>query len=237
MTAPTILVVDDQKQVREVLKSGLSAEGWHVRLAHDRASLFNAIQRDSIDLVTLDLMLGDEDGLSVAREIRQVRNLPIVIVSGKSEPFDRVEGLEAGADDYITKPFHIREVVIRIRKTLERYNGDVEIPSTIAFDHSLFDPKSNTVRHLDGRKVELTGMELEILKLFLHHPNRILSRDDISQALYGRNWDPTNRSIDVHIAHLRRKIEGAGEKPNLFRTVRGVGYVFSGLTAPAKSLI
>lgn len=237
MTAPTILVVDDEKEVREVLKSGLSAEGWHVRLAHDRASLFDAIEGDAIDLVTLDLMLGDEDGLAVAREIRKVRNLPIVMVSGKSEPFDRVEGLEAGADDYITKPFLIREVVLRIRRTLERYDGDVEIPSAVAFDHSLFDPKSNTVRHLDGRRVELTGMELEILKLFLQHPNRILSRDEISQALYGRDWDPTNRSIDVHIAHLRRKIEGAGEKPNLLRSVRGVGYVFSGSIVSAKSLI
>ncbi len=234
MSDATILVVDDEPKIRDLLKSGLEAEGWRVCVAHDRASLFDVIQHEPVDLVTLDLKLGGEDGLVLARELRRLRNVSILIISGKAEPFERVAGLEAGADDYIVKPFHIREVVLRVQKTLERYRDAVEIPSTVAFDNSIFNRKSNVVRHDDGTEIELTDMELELLELFLRHPGRVLSRDDISNALHGRDWTPMDRSIDVHIARLRRKIKDTGEKPCVIRSVRGVGYVFSGAVAQAE---
>lgn len=228
----TILVVEDDSQVRESLRLGLADEGWEVCEAWDRESLFRQIEHRRIDLVTLDLTLGSEDGLELALEIRKRLNLPILMISGRSEPFDRVRGLECGADDYIVKPFHIREVVLRIRKVLEAYSRPVSAEATVLFDHSEFDLKRQIVRHLDGSPVDLTETERKLLELFVRHPGRVLSRDDISQALFARDWSPLDRTIDGHVARLRRKIEPAGEKPLLIRSVRGVGYVFSGEVQP-----
>ena len=232
----SVLIVDDEPDVRAALNKGLASEGWIIHEAWDRASLFERLQSHEIDLVTLDLLLGDEDGLNLALELRATQNLPIVMISGKTEPYDRVRGLECGADDYIVKPFHIREVVLRIRMTLERYRVPVNPELTVTFDHSEFDHKRQIVRHLDGTPIDLTGIEIKLLALFLRHPGRILSRDDISQALRGRDWSPYDRTIDGHVARLRRKIEPPGEAPVLIRSVRGVGYVFNGDVKPAPEI-
>ncbi len=235
-TGTTILIVDDEAEVRATLRDGLTAEGWDVIEAADRSSMMAAIEENSIDLVTLDLRLGQEDGLDLATELRARKNIPILVITGLGDPFDRVRGLERGADDYIVKPFHVREVVLRIRHVLSRYRREIGDDQTVTFDHSAFDLQRKTVQHLDGVEIKLTGIEMRILELFVRHPGRVLSRDDISRAVHGRDWTPFDRTIDGHVARLRRKIEPPGqEAPQLIRSVRGVGYVFTGDVAHSPS--
>ncbi|MFX0541466.1 response regulator transcription factor [Roseovarius sp. S4756] len=232
MATVSVLVVEDDPEVRKTLRLGLMSQGWQVFEAWDRASMLGSINDHDITLITLDLNLGEEDGLKLARELRAQRNIPVVMISGRSEPYDRVRGLECGADDYILKPFHIREVILRLEKTLERYRSVVEAPSKVLFNHSELDLTRKTARHLDGTPLDLTAMELQLLELFVRHPGRVLSRDEISNALYGRDWSPCDRSIDGHVARLRRKIETPDDEVLLIRSVRGVGYVFSGEVTP-----
>ena len=234
MIQTAILVVENDPEVRKSLKSGLLSEGYQVFEAWDSATMFACLEAHEISLVTLDLNLGGEDGLELAREMRSKWNIPVVMISGRAEPYDRVRGLECGADDYIVKPFHIREVALRVNKTLERYQGSIEPPSRVLFDHSELDLKHKIARHLDGSPLDLTEMELKLLELFVRHPNRVLSRDEISNALYGRDWSPYDRTIDGHVARLRRKIETPSDAPLLIRSVRGVGYVFNGDVIPVS---
>lgn len=228
MIERTILVVDDEQEIRAVLRTGLEQEGWSVVEAWDRASLFDGLASHDVDLITLDVVLGGDDGLKLASELRQIRNVPIIMISGKVEPDDRVRGLEHGADDYVTKPFLVREVVLRARHLFDIYHAELAADSTLLFDHSIFDQRHRAAHHLDGTPIELTEIEMRLLVLFLRHPGRILSRDEISRALYNRDWSPYDRTIDGHVARLRRKIEPLNERPTLIRTVRGIGYVFSG---------
>lgn len=228
MTSLSVLIVDDEPAVRAVLRNGLESEGWRVFEAWDRESLFASIRDHFIDVITLDLQLAEEDGLDLALELRSRKNIPILMISGRNKPFDRVKGLEYGADDYIVKPFHIREVVLRLQRVFDRYHQPDETPSRIVFNHSELDLKHRVARHLDGTPLDLTGTELQLLELFLRHPQRVLSRDEISWAVNGRPWSPLDRTIDGHVARLRRKIETPGEAPMLIRSVRGVGYVFNG---------
>ncbi|MEQ8256345.1 MAG: response regulator transcription factor [Roseovarius confluentis] len=234
MTKATVLVVDDDPEIRKALNHGLSSEGYNVHEASDRATMLSNLRENHVSLITLDLNLGGDDGLDLARELRAKRNIPVVMISGRTDPYDRVRGLECGADDYIVKPFHIKEVVMRVQKTLERYQDTVQPSGKLLFDHSELDLKNHIARHLDGSPLDLTEMELKLLELFVRHPGRVLSRDEISHALHGRGWSPYDRSIDGHVARLRRKIETPGESPLLIRSVRGVGYVFSGDVKPSR---
>ncbi|MBK5958694.1 DNA-binding response regulator [Rhodoplanes elegans] len=232
---PAILVVDDDEAVREVLRKGLEAEGFAVREAAGKKSLLEALDAEPIRLITLDLGLGRDDGLSLANEIRARRNLPIVMITARGEPVDRVTGLEHGADDYITKPFHIREVVLRIRTVLRHYTGLQTSPEHDGptnrrhrFAAGVLDMGRRELRDPAGSALELTDTEIRLLDLFLRCPNRVLSRDEISLAIVGRRWEPLDRTVDGHVARLRRKIEPPGEAPTLIKSVRGVGYVFTG---------
>jgi two-component system OmpR family response regulator len=233
MSQPVILVVEDDPQTRKSLKHGLLAEGYRVLEAWDRTTMFASLEAHNASIVTLDLNLDGENGLDLALEMRSKWNIPVIMISGRTEPYDRVRGLECGADDYIVKPFHIREVALRISKTLERYRESVKRPSKVLFDHCILDLKQKVARHLDGSTLDLTEMEMKLLELFVCHPSRVLTRDEISNALYGRDWSPYDRTIDGHVARLRSKIEPPGEAPLLIRTVRGVGYVFNGEVIPA----
>jgi DNA-binding response OmpR family regulator len=231
----TVLIVEDELSVRAILREGLAQAGYAVAEADNRAALFARLAEMPIDLVTLDLDLGlgDEDGLELAREVRSVRNLPIVMITARGEPFDRVVGLESGADDYIVKPFHIDEVLIRIDLVLRRYRlelgaEDRTRPQRLSIDHSVLDTVRREYRRNDGTLVELTDVEFRLLQLFVSQPERVLSRDELMQALKGQNWSPLDRTIDGHVARLRRKIEPLGEAPQLIKSVRGVGYVFTG---------
>lgn len=232
MPPPAILVVDDDPLIRGVLRAGLEAEGWTVHEAADRTRLLALMQSESIDLVTLDLTLGDDDGLAVARELRALRNLPILMITGRDHPYDRVMGLEHGADDYVVKPFHIREVVLRIQRLLGIYGQPMVHPRPLRFDHSVFDPSRGVIEGPDGVVVALTAHEQKLFQLFASNPNRVLSRDEIAQALTGREWSPLDRTIDVHVAHLRRKLAALSDVPHLIRSVRGVGYVFAAVVRP-----
>lgn len=232
---PTILVADHDEDSRAVMRQGLLSEGWQVVEAADREGILRAIGEGAVDLVTLDLHIGDGDGLALASTVRTLRNIPILIVTGQGDPSDRVRWLESGADDYLQKPFLMREVVLRIRHILDRYGKEITPSQGVLFDHSIFDFQKKSVRHQDGSPVELTGLELNLLELFLRHPGRVLSRDEISRFLRGHDCSPYDRTIDGHVARLRRKIEPGGDAPTLIRSVRGVGYVFAGEVRPEDS--
>ncbi len=228
-----ILVVDDDPAVRLVLRQGLEAEGFVVAEAGDVATSLRHIETAPIDLITLDLKLGRQDGLEFAREIRAVRNIPIIMITGCDTPLDRVTGLERGADDYITKPFHIREVAIRVKRALSVYGlldaAEAAQGYLYAFNDLILDVKQQELRSTAGVLVELTETELRLLEVFLKHPGRVLSRDEITQLLRGHNWSPLDRMIDGHVSRLRRKVDThTSEEPRLIRSVRGVGYVFAG---------
>jgi len=236
---PHILVVDDEPALREILRRGLEAEGFVVVEAANKAALFRCLSVHPIKLITLDLGLGQQDGLALALEIRAAHNVPIIMITGRDTPLDRVAGLERGADDYITKPFHIREVSIRVRSVLARYGvlyGSA-IPGRIltsdttqkyAFDSGVLDVHKRELQKTDGASVELTETEFRVLELFLKHPGRVLSRDEIMKMLRGHDWAPLDRVIDGHVARLRRKIEAPSEEVRIIKSVRGVGYVFTG---------
>lgn len=228
----TILVIEDDPDVRRVLISGLSEEGFAAIEAASREAAIECLQRRYVDLITLDIGLGEDDGLQLTREIRAVANVPILIITGRAAPIDRVRGLEHGADDYVTKPFHIREIVLRVRALLKRYSDsgeDQRAPAdAYTFDDATLDLRRRELRRLDGTVIELTETEIKLLELFLRHPTRVLSRDEIHTFLRGRDWSPFDRSLDGHVARLRRKIEPLADEPRLIKSVRGVGYVFCG---------
>jgi two-component system, OmpR family, response regulator len=232
-----ILVVDDEPAVRSILRSGLEQEGYEVSEASNKAEFLRCLETAPIDLITLDLDLGGEDGLQLAREARAQRNIPIVMITGKGDVFVRVAGLEDGADDCIVEPFHIREVLLRARSVLRRYEPEpVEDGRNLAsvpaerykFDGCILDIPRRELKNENGETIDLTDAEFDLLSSFLRQPTRILSRDDLMRVLKGRNWSPEDRTIDGHVARLRRKIDSRSEVPRLIKSVRGVGYVFTG---------
>jgi two-component system OmpR family response regulator len=232
-----ILVVDDEPEVRLLLRRCFEREGYTVLEADSGQQLFDALNRHPISLITLDLGLGGEDGLDIARRVRSQNNVPIVMISGKGDTIDRVVGLELGADDYITKPFQLREVLARIRAVLRRYEAGhsgtaaepMETPAeVIRFDDWTLNMARRELLTVEGGVQELTTAELNLLELFARRPGRVLSRDNIMDLLKGAEWSPVDRTIDNLVARLRKKIEADPETPRLIKTVRGIGYVFAG---------
>jgi two-component system, OmpR family, response regulator len=237
--APEILVVDDEPGVRDVLRRGLEAAGYGVSEAADMSGLLARLDAEpKIDLITLDLGLAEEDGLLLARTVRSRRNVPIIMITARRDPVDRVIGLEHGADDYIVKPFHIREVLLRITSVLRRYEledqaavpagGPAMAPERYEFETGVLDVTRRECLHRDGTPLQLTDAELDLLTILLRHPARVLSRDELTTILKGQSWSPFDRTIDGHIARLRKKIETSLEQPRLIKSVRGVGYAFTG---------
>lgn len=233
----TILVVDDEPAVRELLRDCLELEGFCICEAAKGSEIHEQLERQSIDLITLDLNLGGENGFDLVREIRATRNVPIVMITGKGDTIDRVVGLELGADDYIAKPFQLREVVARIRAVLRRYHciPDAAMPTSTApetGERYAFGEFKLNVPHRqltlnDDTPCELTTSEFNLLLAFVQRPSRVLSRDNLMDVLKGHEWSPTDRSIDALIVRLRRKIEPEPSSPTFIKTVRGVGYVFA----------
>jgi DNA-binding response OmpR family regulator len=235
-TAGHVLIVDDEPEIRALLRTGLEQEGFKVLEAGNGSEAEQHLASTPIDLVTLDLKLGGEDGLKVARDLRTKRNTPIVMITGKGDPIDRVVGLELGADDYIAKPFLMREVVARIRAVLRRYSaaGVPEAPvasaerTRLAFEGWIIDLERRELLAPGGATCELTTGEFNLLSILVKRPGRVLSRDELMDLLKGHDWTPMDRSIDALVARLRKKIEPGNEHPQLVKTVRGVGYVFAG---------
>ena len=233
-----IVVVDDEAEVRTLLRSALEQEGFDVSEAKDGAALMALLNQRPIDLITLDVRLSGEDGFSLAREVRAKQNVPIVMISGKGDMIDRVVGLELGADDYIAKPFHMREVLARIRAVLRRYAPiAADAPHTshapeqnhrYAFDGWSLDMARRELKDPEDERCELTTAEFNLLAILVERPGRVLSRDELMDLLKGHDWTPLDRSIDGLVARLRKKIERGNECPQLVKTVRGVGYAFAG---------
>ncbi|HRY05868.1 MAG TPA: response regulator [Hyphomicrobiaceae bacterium] len=233
-----ILIVDDDQKVRLLLRRCFEGEGFRVSEATRGADVVRAMSGNDIDLVTLDLTLPDMDGLSIARQIRERSALPIIMVTGKGDLIDRVIGLEVGADDYISKPFHLREVLARVRAVLRRTREGRGLSdaaknggeAAIRFDRWVLDRGRRALHDVDGSECALTTAEFRLLEIFIDHPNRILTRNQIMDLLNGHEWSPLDRSIDNLVARLRRKIEPTDATPNLIKTVRGLGYTFTART-------
>lgn len=235
----SVLVVDDDADVRELLRDYLSDQGYTV-LDADGAAAARALLAERVpDVALLDVGLPGEDGLSLARHIRERFDIGIIMISGAGETIDRIVGLEVGADDYVSKPFDPREVRARLKSVLRRYqrNGEAAAPETAAMPAAsatrrvtvgacVLDLDTRQLFNAAGEETALTGMEFDLLRVFVERPNRPLSRDQLLSLTQNRDWDPFDRSIDIRIARLRRKIEADPEQPQLIRTLRGVGYMF-----------
>jgi DNA-binding response OmpR family regulator len=237
-----VMVVDDDEQIRALLQRYLAAEGFTVTLAANGAGVRDALDRAAVDIVLLDVMMPGEDGLSIARFIRQKHpRMPIIMLTGKTDLIDRVAGLEIGADDYVSKPFHLREVLARIRTVLRRTQPIAEAPaepaaaapapaeatSVLAFAGWRLDLLKRELRRDDGEPVALTTGEYELLQALALKPNRVLNRDQIMDLVKGREWAATDRAIDTQVVRLRKKIERDPKNPELIKTVRGAGYIFA----------
>jgi DNA-binding response OmpR family regulator len=235
MSDAHILVVDDDLKVRTLLRRCFEGEGFAVSEAKNGAELRAVLERKRVTLITLDLGLGKENGLDLAREIRKDHNVPIIMLTGKGDTIDRVVGLELGADDYLAKPFALRELVARVRAVLRRTGapGPSATGQQYLFEGWIFDVDQRSLKRETGEEQDLTTSEFNLLEALVKRPHRVLSRDDIMDLLKGHDWSPLDRSIDNLIARLRKKVERDPEQPRLIKTVRGVGYTFA---AAAKKL-
>jgi two-component system, OmpR family, response regulator MprA len=220
-----VLVVDDDKAVRESLRRSLEFNGYDVALARDGAEALVALGRSTPDVVVMDVMMPRLDGIETTRALRAAgHDVPVLVLTARDAVGDRVEGLDAGADDYLTKPFDLQELLARLRALLRRAvpaNGDDE--ERLAFADLTMDVASREV-HRGPRSIELTRTEFTLLEMFLRRPRRVLERSFILEEVWGYDFPTTANSLEVYVGYLRRKTEAEGE-PRLIHTVRGVGYV------------
>lgn len=231
----SILVVDDDATVRELLTDYLSDNQYTVTSASNGAAARELLAEQVPHVALLDIGLPGEDGLTLARFIREQYDIGIIIVSGAGDTVDRIVGLEVGADDYLSKPFDLRELRARLKSVLRRYQrtatetvpqADLLASRRIALGGAALDLESRQLFDKSGAEVALTSAEFDLLKVFVERPNRPISRDQLMTLTRNRDWDPFDRSIDIRIARLRRKIEDDPETPRALKTVRGVGYMF-----------
>jgi two-component system, OmpR family, response regulator len=223
-----VVLVEDDEDIRRLVRDLLVREGFSVEVADSAAALDQVLARKRPDLVILDLMLPGEDGLSICRRLRGRGGVPILMLTAKSDPVDRVVGLEMGADDYVTKPFDPRELLARVRALLRRSrsHGEPEPSRRFAFDGLVIDLDARRLQTEAGKPVALTSAEFDLLACFVVRPRRVLSRDQLLDWTRGRNADPFDRTIDMTISRLRKKVETAAPGLNLITTVRNNGYLF-----------
>ncbi len=228
--AARVLIVEDDRQVRETLADYLASQGYEVAQAGDGAAMRAALASGALpDVVLLDVRLPGEDGLGLARWLRERHPVAIIMVTAAGEVVDRVVGLEVGADDYIGKPFDLRELLARMKSVLRRAArpaAPAAATRRVPFGHCLLDLDRHQLIGPGGEEVPVTGMEFDLLRAFAEHPNRVLSRDQLLTLTRNREWEPFDRSIDIRIARLRRKIEADPDRPKTIKTVRGAGYIF-----------
>lgn len=229
-----ILVCDDETDVREMLEDYLTGRGFRVTLAGNAEELRAALEDETPDLIMLDIQMPGEDGLSVLRSLRTDSPIPVIMLTAAGEVVDRIVGLEMGADDYLGKPVDLRELEARTKAVLRRRaieTASSEAPSgqrRFRFGAAWLDIEAAKLTAEDGTEIPLTAMEFSLLKLFAENCGRVLNRDQILEGAHDRSWDPFDRSIDIRISRIRRKIEANPEKPIVIRTVRGVGYIYDG---------
>ena len=231
---PVVLVVDDEPELRTLLGEYFGRHGFLVRGAADAAAAREHLAAERPNLAILDVNMPGENGLSLARWLREAHPaVAIVMLTTAGESVDRIVGLELGADDYVAKPFELRELLARVRAVLRRVQHQQapvaasEAPTRqVRFGDCRLDLDTRRLFGADGEEVEITAAEFDLLALFARHPNRPLSRDQIMEQAHNRGWDVFDRSIDLRVMRLRRKIEGNPDKPEVLKTVRNVGYVF-----------
>jgi two-component system, OmpR family, response regulator CpxR len=216
-----VLVIDDDVELCGLLREFLQREGFQVDVAHDGKVGLEKVSKDAPDLIVLDVMLPGMDGFEILRRLRQQGRIPVLMLTARGEDVDRIVGLELGADDYLAKPFNPRELAARIRAILRRMEPHAA-DSRVEVNGVTLDPGSREVVQ-DGRHIDLTTVEFDILEHLMRSAGRVLSRDALMEALYNRKATAFDRSMDMHISHLRRKLEG---ERTLIKTVRGVGYQF-----------
>ena len=216
-----ILVIDDDVELCGLLREFLQREGFQVDVAHDGKVGLEKVSKDAPDLIVLDVMLPGMDGFEILRRLRQQGRIPVLMLTARGEDVDRIVGLELGADDYLAKPFNPRELAARIRAILRRMEPR-SADARVEVNGVTLDPGSREVVQ-DGRHIDLTTVEFDILEHLMRSAGRVLSRDALMEALYNRKATAFDRSMDMHISHLRRKLEG---ERTLIKTVRGVGYQF-----------
>lgn len=228
-----ILVVDDDARLCRLLVHFLEEAGYAVRTASTGEAMRRLIMAISPNLVILDLMLAGEDGFELARELRSQSGVPIIMLTGKTDIFDKVVGLEIGADDYVTKPFDNRELLARVHSVLRRNSRNTTIssksgPSVVRFAGWTLDIPAYELTSPAGEKVVLTSSEFHLLSALVTRHSRVLPREEMLDMVAGRDWSPVDRSVDVLVGKLRKKIETDPKNPRLIKTIRGVGYKFTG---------
>ncbi len=231
--ASHIAVLDDEVDITLLLANYLQGHGFRVTQVHNGRALMALMDTDPADLVLLDLGLPGEDGFSIARRMRENWRCGLVIVTGRGDAVDKVVGLEVGADDYVTKPFDLRELVARVKAVLRRLTPELPAPAASAavsadklrFAGWQLDTAARSLRNPQGEAVVLTGGEFDLLQAFARHPGRVLSRDFLLAQTRGREAAPFDRTIDVQVGRLRKKIEADADDPQLIKSVRGAGYI------------
>ncbi|POR47127.1 response regulator [Bosea psychrotolerans] len=229
-----ILVVDDDARIRQMLIRYFEDEGYRVTAVADGQAMRECLDKAAVDIILLDLVLpGGEDGLGLTREIRSRSDIPIIMLTGRDDVVDRIVGLEVGADDYIAKPFHLREVLARLRTVLRRRQPAIASVSgadseTFHFDGWRLDLARRQLVTAEGEEIILTTGEFDMLAVLAKHPGRVFSRDVLMDLTHGRTLEAFDRTIDAQIARLRKKVERDPKRPSLIKSVRGIGYVFTG---------
>jgi two-component system, OmpR family, response regulator len=231
---PRLLVVDDDREIRDLLSALLSRRGYKVVTAREEQEMRQILESSRVDLIILDLMLPGKDGLAICRELRATKAIPIIMLTARGEPTDRIVGLEMGADDYLPKPFEVRELEARIKAVLRRSGASVSssnpestLGAPFIFAGWTLDARQRQLLSPEGVLVDLTSGEFDLLLVFAERPQRVLSRDQLMDLARGREATAFDRSIDVQVSRLRSKIEGDPKVPELIKTVRSSGYIFT----------
>ncbi len=228
-----ILICDDEADLREMLQEYLQKRGFTVRMAANGDELEALVEEKEPDLILLDINMPGRDGLTMLRTLRATYNTAVVMLTAAGETIDKIVGLEMGADDYLGKPVDLRELEARIKAVLRRQgasqaaqNPAAVVGERVAFGDFVLDLEGAKLLNAEGDEVQITAMEFRLLKLFAENRGRVLNRDQILEQAHDRSWDPYDRSIDIRISRLRRKIEKNPQKPEIIRTARGIGYLF-----------
>jgi two-component system, OmpR family, response regulator len=237
--ADHILVVDDDPEIRHLLKQYLEKNGYQVTAVGDGGGMWMTLDRSRIDLVVLDLMLPGTDGLELCRDLRARSKMPVIMLTARGDEMDRVLGLEMGADDYLAKPFSARELLARIKVVLRRvrdmpFDPQADSPENLSFNGWILDTRTQHLTSPDGVIVPLSQAEYRLLQILLTHPNRALTRDQLLDLTQGREAHPFDRSIDVLIGRLRRHLDDDAREPELIKTVRGRGYMLAAPVTPVR---
>jgi len=229
-----LLIVDDDYEIRVLLEQYLTTNGYTVLTAADGKAMWQQLEAHRVDLIVLDLMLPGTDGLELCRNLRVQSQIPVIMLTARGDEMDRILGLEMGADDYLPKPFNPRELLARIKVILKRtiasidYSEDVDKQQSMQFSNWKLDPIS---RHLTSTVTEavtpLSGAEYRLLTVFLEHPNRVLNRDQLLEFTQGKEAEPFDRSIDILVSRLRKRLQDDSKSPKIIQTIRGEGYIFT----------